>query len=64
MPMPGRATQTKRIRERANQERKAEKAAERARRKEDRKNERADANASGEDPDLVGIIPGPQPPAF
>lgn len=53
-------TQQKRARERARQERQQEKV----RRREEAKIRRAntaDTAAAGEDPDIAGIIPGPQP---
>jgi hypothetical protein len=52
-------TQQKRARERARQERQQEKV----RRREENKVRRANTpgSASGEDPDIAGIIPGPQP---
>jgi hypothetical protein len=52
-------TQQKRARERARQERQQEKV----RRREEAKIRRASASSSttGEDPDIAGIIPGPQP---
>jgi hypothetical protein len=56
--MAGSSTQKKRQRELALREQRAEKAARRAERKAS-KDERG--AAPGEDPDLVGIIPGPQP---
>lgn len=59
MARPNRATQDKRNRERAKQERQAEKREERDRRKEERES-RATQIAAGEDPDIVGIVPGPQ----
>ena len=50
----------KRQKEKARQDKQREKEAERAR----RKNEKASAqHESGVDPDIAGIIPGPQPPA-
>jgi hypothetical protein len=55
--MAGNQTFKKRERERARDEKKREKE----RRRQERKNSpRADA-APGEDPDIAGIIPGPQP---
>ncbi len=51
----------KRQKERARQERQKEKEAKR----EDRKREKANKPATapgGEDPDIAGIVPGPQPP--
>lgn len=53
-----RPTQNKRARERAKQEKQQQKAARRL----DAKNRRAtQANADGgEDPDIAGIVPGPQ----
>jgi len=52
-------TQQKRARERARQERQQEKL----RRRDEAKVRRANtpAEASGEDPDIAGIVPGPQP---
>jgi hypothetical protein len=54
-----RPTQNKRERERAKQERQKEKAARRA----EAKVRRASAvpRQPGEDPDIAGIVPGPQP---
>jgi hypothetical protein len=52
-----RPTQNKRARERARQERRLEKEARRA----DRARQPARrAAADGEDPDIAGIVPGPQ----
>lgn len=52
-------TQQKRARERARQERQQEKL----RRRDEAKIRRANAPnaAAGEDPDIAGIVPGPQP---
>lgn len=52
-------TQQKRARERARQERQQEKL----RRRDEAKERRANAPsvAGGEDPDIAGIVPGPQP---
>jgi len=50
----------KRQKERARQEKAREKEAKKAERKREGK-DRPDA-APGEDPDLAGIVPGPQPP--
>ena len=55
-----RATQEKRRRERAKQENRAVKTQERLIRKEQKKL-RDESLKPGEDPDLVGIFPGPQP---
>ncbi len=55
-----RATQEKRRRERNKQDAKAEKERDRAVRKEQKKL-RDENLVEGEDPDLVGIVPGPQP---
>jgi hypothetical protein len=49
----------KRDRERSRQDRQQEKNQRRQQRKEDRKN--PSPIADGVDPDLVGIVPGPQP---
>ena len=53
------ATQEKRRRERQRKEAKEIKNSERAVRKEEKKN-RGEL-ADGEDPDLIGIVAGPQP---
>lgn len=52
-------TQQKRARERAKQERQQEKV----RRREEAKSRRTTTprTADGEDPDIAGIVPGPQP---
>lgn len=50
----------KRNREQAKREKQQEKAARRRERARDRQ-ERGEKN-DGEDPDLAGIVPGPQPP--
>lgn len=55
--MTGRPSVSKRLKEHARAERKQEKA---AKRKEKRERPRPDVPA-GEDPDLAGIVPGPQP---
>jgi len=58
--MRGRPSAEKRRKERDRQSRKREKAARTAqRRAEQAKGPRA---ADGEDPDIAGIVPGPQPP--
>jgi hypothetical protein len=54
-----RPTQAKRVREKALQEKRQQKAAKRQDAKE-RGNDRGPAE-NGEDPDLAGIVPGPQP---
>jgi hypothetical protein len=52
-------TQQKRARERAKQERQQEKT---RRREENRSKKSSEpSNAGGEDPDIAGIVPGPQP---
>jgi hypothetical protein len=53
-----RPTQNKRARERARQERQQNKAARRAEQKMRRVG--APSAAGGEDPDIAGIVPGPQ----
>ena len=53
-----RPTQNKRARERARQEKQQQKAARRLQSKSQRP---ASANNDGEDPDIAGIVPGPQP---
>jgi hypothetical protein len=54
-----RPTQNKRARERARQERQQQKAERRAEAKLRKANTPTAAN--GEDPDIAGIVPGPQP---
>ena len=54
-----RPTQNKRARERARQERQQNKAARRLEAKARRQH--AAPVAPGEDPDIAGIVPGPQP---
>jgi hypothetical protein len=62
MARPSRATQAKRERERSLHERKAEKIERRHIRSEEKKS-RTETLEAGVDPDLIGIYPGPQPPA-
>ncbi|HMF59494.1 MAG TPA: hypothetical protein VK595_03945 [Vicinamibacterales bacterium] len=54
-------TQQKRARERAKQERMQEKSRRREEVKVRKANEPATAGAGDEDPDIAGIVPGPQP---
>lgn len=51
----------KRQKERQRQERQREKTAKRDDRKRDKENNPV-ASTPGEDPDIAGIVPGPQPP--
>lgn len=60
MAKPGRATQMKRSREMAKQDKRKDKEEKRAIKKE-QKDLNPDAFNDGEDPDLAGIVPGPQP---
>ena len=62
MSRPGPATQAKRNRERSKQEWQQEKQAKKSLRKEEQKKERDRLLGEGIDPDLVGIVAGPQPP--
>jgi hypothetical protein len=55
-----RATQDKRRRERERQQTRLEKAENRTLKKEQKKH-RDELKQPGEDPDLIGIYPGPQP---
>lgn len=57
-----RPSMLKRQKERQRIERRDEKSAEKLQRKEEKKARAALAAESGEDPDLAGIVPGPQPP--
>ncbi len=62
MARPGPATQAKRRRERAKQEKRQAKAERRALRKEQKEQQAQNAARPvdpGEDPDLIGIVPGP-----
>src|SRR5690606_38979955 len=59
MSQKGRLTQAKRERERAVAERRRKKAAERAEAKE--RQDSGPRTGPDEDPDLAGIVPGPQP---
>jgi hypothetical protein len=59
MANKGRATFAKRQKEIARQERAREKAAKRVERKETRV--KVDRQAAELDPDIAGIVPGPQP---
>ena len=61
MSSQGRPSFAKRQKELARQERAREKNTERARRAEERKNR--PEGEPGVDPDIAGVIPGPQPPA-
>jgi hypothetical protein len=60
MPTNGRPSITKRNREQAKREKREEKAARRAERARERASQ--PVGQDGEDPDLAGIRPGPQPP--
>lgn len=53
-------TPAKRQKERNRQERQREKEQKREQRKHERAN--TPKTADGEDPDIAGIVPGPQPP--
>jgi hypothetical protein len=57
--MRAKVTQQKRLRERAKQEKRQQKAERRALATERRNEKRP--TPGGEDPDLAGIVPGPQP---
>jgi hypothetical protein len=54
-------TQQKRARERAKQERQQEKTRRREEAKVRKANEPRHAGGGSEDPDIAGIVPGPQP---
>jgi len=62
MARPGPASQAKRARERAKQERRKAKEEKRAMRKEQKAQRSTERRNAREDPDLAGIVPGPQPP--
>jgi hypothetical protein len=59
MASTGRPSLAKRQKEMERQQRAKEKAQQRSQRKEERKQRPGDVD--GEDPDLAGIVPGPQP---
>jgi hypothetical protein len=59
MAKPGRASQAKRGREKAKQEKRKEKLERRAVRKQEKTESSRPEGI--EDPDLAGIVPGPQP---
>lgn len=61
MPPTQRPSINKRNREQAKREKQQEKAARRAERAADRQR-RGTGAGDGEDPDIAGIVPGPQPP--
>ena len=61
MAKPGRATQAKRNRELSKQSKQRDKAERRAERKEQKAHSPEGVVDSMEDPDLIGIVPGPQP---
>lgn len=60
MARPGPTTQAKRQRERAQKEKRKAKEEERASRKEEKARNAARPVTPGQDPDLEGIVPGPQ----
>ena len=59
--MAGQTTFRKREKEKQRQERAQEKAEQRKIRKEEKDKGGTSTAAPGEDPDIAGIIPGPQP---
>lgn len=59
MATAGRPSISKRQKEQARREQRKKKDERREQRKEDRANRPADG--TGEDPDIAGIVPGPQP---
>lgn len=62
MARPGPASQAKRARERAKQEKRKAKEEKRASRKEQKAQTSAERREAEVDPDIMGIVPGPQPP--
>ena len=56
-----RPTQNKRARERARQERQQHKAERRLEAKQRKATTTSSGGGAGEDPDIAGIVPGPQP---
>ncbi len=64
MARPGPQTQAKRRRELAKQEKRKQKEERRALRKEQKEQNPAPPNKPGEDPDIMGIVAGPQKPIY
>ncbi len=64
MARPGPQTQAKRRRELAKQEKRKQKDERRALRKEQKELNPAPPSKPGEDPDIIGIVPGPQKPTY
>jgi hypothetical protein len=62
MATSNRPTQGKRTRERALKEKQQEKNDRRVVKKQEKKDRPTDGSDDGVDPDLIGIIPGPQEP--
>ena len=62
MSRPSKTTVAKRTRERDKQAKQKEKAARRAQRSEEKRT--VVRSKDGEDPDLAGMIPGPQEPLY
>ena len=62
MGRPSPATQAKRKRELAKQEKRKAKLERRQLRKEMKEQSEDNGGPPGEDPDIYGIVPGPQPP--
>jgi len=62
MPRPAKATLAKRTRERDKQAKRKEKESRRAQRNEEKRS--AVRPNGGEDPDLAGMVPGPQAPLY
>ncbi|MGD8726942.1 MAG: hypothetical protein PVH40_04805 [Gemmatimonadales bacterium] len=62
MARPGPASQAKRARERAKQEKRKAKEEKRVLRKQQKAQKQAERRDADEDPDIMGIVPGPQPP--
>jgi hypothetical protein len=55
---------SKRQKEKDRQQHQQEKAAKRAARRLEKSERPPKSTVQGEDPDLAGIVPGPQPPLF
>ncbi len=62
--MPVNPKVTKRQRELSRQQRQRNKAAKREQRRIEKVDRGKHPHEPGEDPDLAGIVPGPQPPLF
>lgn len=64
MTRPAKTTLAKRTRERDKQMKRREKESRRAQRNEEKRTVERPGGIDGEDPDLAGMVPGPQAPLY